>query len=550
MKSDPRLLRILEGWLDGNIPEAEAAELLAQLGSDPELRKELADQIAISGALAAASESQPGWLGIFSDTHEATEQAHHGKSFETATMDQIDPAWKTGPWEKVLRFTPLALAAAIALAIFLNFDRSPTGPSYPPAVSLNPAVPTPVAIVTGSHEESGYRDGTFLGAGIISKRDGWLAIQTLTGVSLTLTAPFKVNLIDPERVHVKEGQIRVFVPEGAEGFVMESPAFKVIDLGTEFATTVNPDGTGSCKVFDGMADVSFVNSLGSASATRRINAGEELEISPAERSMKATEGTGEIYAEMKTPPKPLLSLSPSYFSDVLALGPTDFWRFETITGKNIPNEIDDRPEIVAFGDVAIEPEADGNHSGRLKYKNTGAFVAEYTSPRNLSGDFTVAMFTQFDWLQNYTLFASSRWNDSPDIPRGNQFLFKAYASFEQSGIQGTGLYSVFRDQPAWDGGTEIFGNQLLRPKFWHHVAITRNSSEVIIYLDGIAVAREPVTSIPINFDHLYIGRSDSPNRPPEYLERGLIGNIDEVAIFDRELTPAEIATLAGGKIAP
>lgn len=550
MNTEPRLLRIFEGWIDGGIPDDEQAELLRQLDSDPGFRREFAEQLVMIGTLKAASETEPRWLELFAETEEIGDSADGSYDFVAATMARIEPSSHSPVRRGFLLFAPLALAAAVALGFIVNL-LIPVTEENPTAVVKHTEKPTPVAIVTASGGQTRFPDGMFLASGDIEQDEGWLAIQTLTGVSMTLTAPFKTDLISPRRVHIGQGQVRIHVPEGAEGFVMESPGFEVFDHGAEYASTVNPDGTGNCKVFKGRVDVSFVNSLGSLSVTRRLNAIEEVEISPAHRTMKKFPlGGGNTYAEMKTPSKPALSIADSYPEDVLALGPSDYWRFEDMADKKIVNEIPGRPAIVAFGDVAIETETSFNHSGRLKYsENNGAFVAEVTKPRNLTGDFTVAMFTQFDWLQNYTLFASSRWDDeNPRVARGNQFVFKAYASFEQSGIKGTGLYAVFRDKPAWHGGIEIFGDQLMRPNFWHHVAITRNSSEVLLYLDGKLVARQDVDSVPVNFDHLYIGRSDSPTRPPEYLERGLIGNVDEVAIFDRQLTEEEINLLVAGKL--
>ncbi|QTN33290.1 hypothetical protein HZ994_13530 [Akkermansiaceae bacterium] len=553
MTSEETLLGLLGAWLDGDAPEAEMAEMLAALDADPELRREFAAQLAINGALSAAAEPEPRWMDVFGEFADA--QAEEG-DFEGETMARIQgnggrPHFSKG---RIIRYVALGIAASVALVVSLHLSR-PIPPRPPTVAHALPQAPHPIAVVTGSEgrtpADAAMHDGSFLPSGKIAQENGWLGIQTLTGVSITFTAPFRATIVSPNRVFVEKGQARVLVPEGAEGFVMESRAFEVLDLGTEFVTTVNADGTGSCRVFEGMADVSFLNGLRQTSATHRVNAGESVRISPSQRSMEPLADKATDYLELKVPPKPILALKPSYPTDVLALGPTDYWRFSCMKGQKVENEIHGRPEIIAFGDVSIDTETGGNHSGRLKYqKNNGAFVTAETTPRSLGGDFTVAMFVQLDWLQNYTLFASSRWTEDPAQPRGNQLLFKAYASFEQSGLQGTGLYAVFRDKPAWDGGTEIFGNRLMRPKFWHHVALARNSGEAVLYLDGNPVARQCIPAIPIDFDHLYIGRSDSPHRPPEFLERGLIGNIDELAIFDRMLSEAEIASLAAGQTSP
>jgi Concanavalin A-like lectin/glucanases superfamily len=552
MTSDPTLLRLLAAWLDGDASEAERSELLSQLDSNPNLRRDFAEQIAMIGALAATSEPEPRWLQLFKDLGETQGDHSPLDDFEAHAMARIEEAAVGTKQGKILRLITLGIAAAILVLISLQASRP--SPQPPAAVNLDGVAEklSAVAIVTGSEGRAGadasLNDGTFLLSGTIEQEQGWLGIQTLGGVSITLTAPFRVSIISPQRVYLERGQARVHVPEGAEGFVMESRAFEVLDLGTEFAAHVNADGTGSCRVFEGKADVSFLDGLRQSSATRRVNAGEAVSISPSERRISPAPDDAGSYSQMRIPAKPLLALRHGYAADVLFLGPTDYWRFEGIEERIIANEIPGRPDIEAFGDVTIDQEAGENRSGRLKYDpNNGAFSIPAPENNPLAGDFTIAMFVQLDWLQNYTLCASSRWSESPQKPRGNQLIFKAYASFEQSGLRGTGLYAVFRDKPAWDGGTEIFGNRLMRPKFWHHVALSRSADQVTLHLDGKPVARQTIPSIPIDFDHLYIGHSDSPNRPPEFLERGLIGNVDELVIFDRDLSEGEIAILASGK---
>ena len=549
MTSDPDLLRLLAAWLDGDATEQERGELLALLESNPDLRREFAAQISMIGALSSVAEPEPRWLDLFGDLGGSESNP---EDFEAHAMARINEAEALPVRRKILRFFALGAAAAALVLVSLHFAPKPTPrepAGFAEVVSGNSRV---IAVVTGSEglspRDKTMENGTFLPPGLIEQEQGWLGIQTLTGVSITLTAPFRVSLVSPERVYVELGQARVHVPEGAEGFVMESRSFEVLDLGTEFATHVNADGTGSCRVFEGKADVSFLDGLRQSSATRRVSAGEAVKITPSQRQISPSPEDAGSYSEMQVPPKPLLALSPGYPADVLALRPLGYWRFEEMQDRRIASELPGWADAVAHGDANIEAEADGNHSGKLRYDpNNGAFSIDGKNTDDLAGDFTISMFVQLDWLQNYTLVASSRWRDDSSQPRGNQFVFKAYASFKQSGIQGTGLYSVFRDKPAWDGGTEIFGNRLMRPNFWHHVALSRSAGEVTLHLDGKPVAREAIPSVPIDFDHLFIGRSDSPSRPPEFLERGLIGNVDELVIFDRDLSEGEIAILASGK---
>jgi hypothetical protein len=71
---------------------------------------------------------------------------------------------------------------------------------------------------------------------------------------------------------------------------------------------------------------------------------------------------------------------------------------------------------------------------------------------------------------------------------------------------------------------------------WHHIAITRESGIVNMYVDGIA--RETgyyAGNVGDNSHDLWMGRN--PDNP---IWDALFGQLDEVAIWDRALTPGEI----------
>jgi hypothetical protein len=543
MSEESPLPRLLEGWLDGNLPEAEALALLRLLDTDPELRRAFAREVAFLGKLRAASDAEPRWLALFDEFAESADPT----GFEAETMSRIEE--KTGRYRFGAPAGWIALAAAVVTLGFLfpTFLPKPA----PPTLNATAEQAEPIAIVTGVRDNGtggGLAAARFLPPGEIRQTEGWLGIQTMTGVSITLTAPFRATLVSPDRVIVSEGQARVRVPEGAEGFVLESPDFEILDLGTEFAARVNPDGTGTFRVFEGEADVSFLDSFGKTSDTRRVNAGEGLRIYPERRSMKPADDTEEAYAEMEIPAHPSLAVADSYPAEVLLLKPAGYWRFDAADAGRVANEVPGGADIISHGGATLQEEAHGNRSARFPYEgNDSVFVIEDFPRDALSGDFSLSFYVQFDWIQNYTLFACSRWNERV---QGEQFLFKAFAAYRRSGINGTGIYAQFREKPAYSGGAEIFGNRILRPKFWHHVALTRAGGEVRLHLDGEAVARESIPASPIDFDTLFIGRSNRPSSEIHFRERGLVGNIDELAVFGRALSDSEIRVLAAGKREP
>lgn len=550
MNTDPTLVRLLEGWLDGGLSDAEQAELLRQLDDDEQLRRRFAGQVAMLGATRAAADANPRWLALFDLLDQGDGSDARAPSFEAATMGRIDdiarPAWRVGS-------AAWGLAAVLMLLLAGGFlmksgQPDPTveplagavaDPGETPADADLPVVPA-VAVVLGGSAEAAFKAGTGLKPGVIAQNSGWLTLQTFKGVSVTFDAPFEVVLSDHDRIRLNKGQARVHVPPGAEGFRLESPAFDVVDLGTEFAARVNPDGTGTCRVFDGEADVSLLDSVGEVKRTQRLSANKSVQILPTRQALEMIEEQDEDYPEIKLPPRPKLELATAYAADVMRMAPLGYWRFESISNGVVPNEVAGGARLQAAGSASIHPEVGGNHSGELTHLNQTEFFQIPNAKALLQGDFSISMFAQFEWLQNFALISCMRYDDKV---QGHPFLMQSYAAFRGSGKKGTALHAVFRDPPGWVGGVEVVGNTGLRPHYWHHVAATRSNHTVTLYVDGVTVAQESVGSLAVDCREIFIGRLNGNPAQDRTESRGLVGRVDELAIFPRALTAAEIRRL-------
>ena len=112
------------------------------------------------------------------------------------------------------------------------------------------------------------------------------------------------------------------------------------------------------------------------------------------------------------------------------------------------------------------------------------------------------------------------------------------------GIDGSALHAVFRDPPSWDGGAELVGAARLRPLRWQYIAVTRKDDIATIYLDGEVIARETVGTMPLDCREIFVGRLNGNAKQPRVEAREMVGHIDELVIFQRALTGAEIGTLS------
>jgi hypothetical protein len=75
---------------------------------------------------------------------------------------------------------------------------------------------------------------------------------------------------------------------------------------------------------------------------------------------------------------------------------------------------------------------------------------------------------------------------------------------------------------------------------WRHAALVYDGSNKIIYIDGVEDARVASTgSINVSTYNLYIGENS------QQTGRYLTGLVDDVRIYNRALSPAEVAGLGG-----
>ena len=98
----------------------------------------------------------------------------------------------------------------------------------------------------------------------------------------------------------------------------------------------------------------------------------------------------------------------------------------------------------------------------------------------------------------------------------------------------------FENSPSWDAQNYLGSGFKISEGIWHHVSITFTSPSVRFYCDGVLVAtvNSPAPLIRTSTEPLYIGcRYLNP------LVGGFTGAIDEVRIYNRALSAAEILQL-------
>lgn len=182
------------------------------------------------------------------------------------------------------------------------------------------------------------------------------------------------------------------------------------------------DGTGSCRVFEGKADVSLLDSIGEVKQTRRLLANESMRVNPSKQDMRVINEENDDYPDIKQPPRPTLALPHFYDSEVMGMGPVGYWRFEEIRNREVVDEVTGGARLQATGSVSIATESGGNHSGELMWREEMEFfqISNGSAPM-MAGDFSISLFAQFEWLQNFALLSATRYGAEVE---GNSFILQ------------------------------------------------------------------------------------------------------------------------------
>lgn len=166
------------------------------------------------------------------------------------------------------RFTGIALALSLFLFVGYSIWLSQR-PSDRPEVSF-----AAITRVVDVGPDSKLQQGMRLGKQRVVIDSGLVQIAFDDGVEVTLQGPaeYELNQLGSTRLH--SGLLSAAVPPGAEGFQVDTPAARVIDLGTRFGIRLGEDGASEVTVFDGEVDVTSVD----AQEQRLLREGESLRV--------------------------------------------------------------------------------------------------------------------------------------------------------------------------------------------------------------------------------------------------------------------------------
>lgn len=534
---------LLSTALGAELPESRQRELLARLRANPELRRAFAAELRMLGLLRAVQAPESRWLRLreelgLDDAEPAADAS--------GLRDRLRPYFATAPRPRDLRWIWAAgAAAALLVAAFLGPARMRRA-DEPREAGLAADAESSPALLAGADGARWHprhtpspAPGAFLASGSFELEAGRITLSMVYGATVTVEGPAVFTFEGADRMALSRGRLRVHAGPGAEGFVVRTPRCAVVDLGTEFGVNVDAPGRTEVRVFDGRAEVSALDLRGDSRESALLKADDSAVVDAVTERLHRTPLDHRTFVDPSRIPLPALAIPPAYADAVRSAGPWGYWRFHGLAGGRVTNEIAGRPALLATGALRIVGDEHGGHQIEFPAAHPEQFL-ETESPWRPSRATGYAIET-WTVLGAYSKSVVAAFSKRPGARSEPHSMFVELRARPEELLHRAGTVRfLHRWPPGADGGVNVFSRDRYVPYQWQHIVAQRHPDRIELYLNGHLAAR---TGIPPDDDtpegFLVLGRRNSglgASSDP----RAFVGRMDEVAVYDRPLTPGEI----------
>ncbi len=390
-----------------------------------------------------------------------------------------------------------------------------------------------VAVVSQVVDTDGsYTVGDVLQPGSFQLDEGFAQLEFFCGATVVVEGPAELDIESMWLATCHRGKLRISVPEPAQGFSIETSGYRAVDLGTEFALSVDERGASEILVLDGEVRIDELS-------------GEALQTLTGGDGLRLEHGSGEFQ-------EPNAGGGDFIGHEVLQTMVSRHFRDDYRVWRSHRDQLREHPDLVQYFDFEFEDRWQRNLPNVADSGAVGAIIgAQWTSgrwPRKGALEFSritdrvrLAIPGEYDQM---TLVASinvrsfDRWLSSLILTDGwdeGEVHWQISDLGEViAGVRGPPSSNTF--SPA-----EISNADLGK---WLQVATTidRIKQETCHYLDGRLIVRQSIPAVPkLRFGHCEIGNwQDQGNGHPI---RSFNGKIDEFMIFSRVLSQDEISDL-------
>jgi hypothetical protein len=256
-----RFQQLWTDYLEGELGEAELAELRQLLENDPQLAEAAADSYQLHRLLGIAACDDPAACDTFVRATMKRLPADSNQ-FTGAVMRRLGTA-SASRTRRLTRWLAVSAAALtlgiVSLSLVLRDRGEPAG-NQPVAQPTTPEAKAAARLVAASHASFFGELAPPLQSILETRRDyvlteGLVELEFPSGASVIIESPAVFRVISDMSLALDTGRCSVHAPEGAEGFRVETPVTRVVDRGTRFTVSVAETNETEVQVIEGVADV-------------------------------------------------------------------------------------------------------------------------------------------------------------------------------------------------------------------------------------------------------------------------------------------------------
>lgn len=432
------LAELIAESLAGVISKEKNIQLDQWIANDPDARRYYLEYISldsglrqICGVLQEKTESEPfNPLAEVVEKEFAKEVRLNREDDETKrkrnTVNSvlgIDKKESPGPQRKKISLLDVfrvggAIAALVAFALLLTMiEKSARTPSNRPIPVVATLTGTVDAVWASPH--SAISKGEKLTSDLFNLMKGLAEITFADGTQIVLEGPALLNVESSDKLYLQNGKISTIVPEGAEGFTVETPFAIVEDLGTEFA--INAREESEVFVYKGGVRLEAKDEKGGISAVEEVTQGQARLITATDRQIINIGIDKELFFRR---------LPTSYDLSVRRSQPQAYWRFDRNRPGRMENVLNRKSfagEITKGIRYESGPQWGGLHKyDALSFDGMGSYAMVpniYPQMGEIKG-FTYSMWIRPDKLevQDIMVFSNiDRWYRRIGINENGQF---------------------------------------------------------------------------------------------------------------------------------
>lgn len=497
---------------------------------------------------------------------------------DAGRMDPSDPSgggvFQTGVgWSSLVFFMLFAVAlGAVGMSVWQATVSGPGGQDLAKRRSGQPILKmAPVAYLSSANSVTwgdGQSQFETAGGGVLQGekvvlQQGIAEFRLASGIGLSIEGPTEMALESPTSIALDEGTLTAHVPWIGADCRIHVADYTLSTGEAEFGLVVSKDKT-AIHVFSGAVTL-FGKSTAKPESSKRpagpngerslvVSTGKSLLIVRADDEPELVWGKADegLFAS-KLKMAGLLPVSRAYVASVLASAPIGYWRFESIEGDMLPNEVASGLPLKVTGELRLQ----GDSKNRLaEFGRPGADECFLMTPEPVNAlagkdSYSVELWikpSHVHWAGLAALLANPTTNSE-----GHAFYLElqgpaadVFSPYEEVPHPGSVRF-LHRDPPSEKGrkeGVSCFSEVNYAVRRWQHVVAVKDGAEMRLYLDGQLVdTQQDETSLAPDL-YLLIGRARTPQRASISTNRlpnfPFVGQLDELAVYDSALTEKEV----------